>query len=93
MTGLEVLDRIAYGQTLFHRDHDAYDLLDGNGCVAAVLCPRQSFVAVAIPARRLPPKPVGRRIPYGEKVAHRISESNLDDGAELLQQLVQAEHS
>src|SRR5438094_705786 len=73
-SGLEIFDRVVYGQTLFHRDHDAWDLIDENGLVAAVLCPRKSHLSISIPRKRVPPKPAGRRIPYGEKVAHKIGE-------------------
>jgi hypothetical protein len=40
VTGLEILNKVALGQTLFHRGHDAWDLLDADALVAAVLCPR-----------------------------------------------------
>jgi hypothetical protein len=87
MTGLEILDRIVYGHTVFKRDHDAYDLIDEDGLVAAVLCPRTRHLSIAIPSERVPPKPVGRRIPYGEKVADKIHESELEIGIARLAEL------
>jgi len=88
-TGLEIFDKLAYGHTLFHRDGDAWDLLDNQGMVVAVLCPRKTFVSVAPPeSGRAERKPAGTRIPYGEKVAFRVDDSNLDDGIAKLQALL-----
>ena len=46
-TGLELLDLVVYGQTVFHRDHDAWVLIDEDGLVAAVLCPRKSHLSIS----------------------------------------------
>jgi hypothetical protein len=91
MTGLEIFDRVAYGLTVFHRDRDAWDLIDEDGLVAAVLCPRSRHLTVSIPVKRVLPKPVGRRIPYGEKKADEIREDDLDRGARLLSELARRE--
>jgi hypothetical protein len=85
--GLEIFDRVVYGHTVFHRDHDARDLLDNDGLVAAVLCPRTSHLSIAIPSKRVEPRPVGRRIPYGEKVAWTIREDEIDRGIAILAEL------
>ncbi len=90
-TGLEIFDRVVYGLTVFHRDHDAWDLIDEAGLVAAVLCPRTAHLSIAIPSRRIEPKPVGRRIPYGEKVAWKIREDEIDRGVAILAELARRE--
>lgn len=90
-TGLEILDSVVYGRTVFHRDHDAWDLIDDDGLVAAVLCPRKSHLSISIPSKRVPPKSVGRRIPYGEKVAHKIGEEEIDRGIAIVADLVRPE--
>jgi hypothetical protein len=87
MTGLEIFDRIAYGQTLFHRDHDAWDLIDVDGLVTAVVFPRAQHVSISPVEKRMPPKPAGRRIPYGEKVVWKITEDQIESGTGILQQL------
>lgn len=87
MTGLDILDHVAYGQTLFHRDTDAWDLLDADGLVAAVLCPRAYHLSIALPKKRLPPVPVGRRIPYGEKVEWKVNAESLAEGKEIVSRL------
>jgi hypothetical protein len=38
VTGIEIFDRIIFGHTVFKRDRDAYDLIDEDGLVCAVLC-------------------------------------------------------
>lgn len=92
LTGLEILDRVAYGHTVWHRDRDAWDLLDEDGLVAAVLCPRQHHLSIApVSGRRVQPKAVGRRIPYGEKVAHKIRSDDIDRGISILHDLVKPE--
>ena len=87
MTGLEILDRVVFGHTMFKRDRDAYDLIDADGLVAAVLCPRASHLSISLPAKRVEPKPAGRRIPYGEKVAWKIHEDEIDRGIAILAEL------
>lgn len=87
MTGLETFDRVVYGHTVFRRDHDAWDLIDEAGLVAAVLCPRTRHLSIAIPNKRVAPKPAGRRIPYGEKVAWKIHEDEIDLGVAILADL------
>lgn len=91
MTGLEIFDRVVYGHTVFKRDHDAYDLIDAAGLVAAVLCPRTSHLSIAIPTKRVEPKPVGRRIPYGEKVAWKIGEDDIERGIGIVADLARPE--
>jgi hypothetical protein len=86
-TGLEIFDRVVYGQTVFHRDHDAWDLIDEDGLVAAVLCPRTSHLSIAIPTKRVRPKPVGRRIPYGERIAWKIRKEEVDRGIAIVADL------
>ena len=89
MTGLESLSRVAVGQTLFHRDHDAWDLLDGDGLVVAVLCPRTAHLSISPPkSKRATPAPAGRRIPYGEKVTWKITEDEIPRGLAEIQRLV-----
>ena len=87
LTGLEILDAVVYGQTVFHRDLDAWDLIDEDGLVAAVLCPRSGHLSIAIPTKRVEPKPVGRRIPYGEKVAWKIREDEIERGIAIIANL------
>jgi hypothetical protein len=91
LTGLEILDRVVYGQTIFHRARDAWDLIDEDGLVAAVLCPRKSHLSISIPSKRVPPKPVGRRIPYGEKVAHKIGDGDIEGGVAIVADLARRE--
>ena len=90
-TGLEIFDRVVYGHTVFHRDHDAWDLIDETGLVAAVLCPRSTHLSIVVPSKRVEPKPVGRRIPYGEKVAWKIGKDEIDRGIAILAELAQRE--
>lgn len=87
MTGLEILDKVAYGHTLFHRDDDAWDLIDRNGFVAAVLCPRSAHLSISPltePAERVG---VGKKIPYHEVVHWKIREGAIDEGIAVLQAL------
>ena len=86
-SGLEIFDRVVYGHTVFHRDHNAWDLIDESGLVAAVLCPRTSHLSIAIPTKRVEPKRVGRRTPYGEKVAWKIREDEIDRGIAIVADL------
>jgi hypothetical protein len=89
MTGLEILDRVAFGRTLFHRDFDAWDLLDETGLVAAVLCPRKQHLSISVPSgERLQPARVGKRIPYGERVEWKITSDKIEDGIEIVRRLV-----
>jgi hypothetical protein len=89
MTGLEILDRVALGQTLFHRDDHAWDLLDADGFVVAVLCPRSHHLSISLPPDgRTERAPAGRRIPYGEKVELKITETEIARGIEIVQSLV-----
>jgi hypothetical protein len=87
VTRLDILNRLLVGHTTFHRVDDAWDLLDEDGLVAAVLCPRQNHVSIAEPAKRVPPAPDGRMIPYGEKVQVKVGDDNIDDGIDLLHRL------
>ena len=58
MTGLEIFDRVIYGHMVWRRDHDAWDLIDEDGLVAAVLCPRQRHLSIApVSGERVEPKP------------------------------------
>ena len=93
MTGLEILDHVAYGHTLFHRDRDAWDLLAVDGRVVAVLCPRTAHLSIAPVGPPSEPVPTGRRIPYGEKVALKITESTLQDGVDALRKLTSAQRA
>jgi hypothetical protein len=72
--GLEILDRLLLDHYSHHRVNDAWDLLDGQRRVAAVLCPRGDFVAVSLPPgpERLWPERSGR-VPYDEEVAARVT--------------------
>jgi hypothetical protein len=90
MTGLEIFDRIAFGRTVFHRDDDAWDLLDEDGLVAAVICPRKSHVSIAPVEPRVSPKPVGRKMPYGEIVTEKITADQIERGTEILARLAQS---
>jgi hypothetical protein len=88
MTGLEILDQLLLGQTAYHRRPDAWDLLDKNGLVIAVLCPRKAFVAFSpVPKRAAPARPDGSFVPYGEKVALRITADNIEDGIDKIHEL------
>ena len=87
MTRLDILDRLLVGHTTFHRVDDAWDLLDEEGLVAAVICPRQKHVSIAEPAKRVAPVPEGRMIPYGEKVQLKVGDDNIDEGIDLLRRL------
>ncbi len=91
MTGLEILDRVAFGQTLFHRDRDAWDLLDRDGLVVAVLCPRQAHLSISPLKTHVPPAPASKRMPYGERVEWKIAAESLDKGATIIRQLVTGE--
>jgi hypothetical protein len=90
MTGLEIFDRVAYGQTLFHRDADAWDLIDEAGLVAAVLSPRAQHLSISLPQSRVKPAPVGRRIPYGEKVKWKITQDTIDEGISVVTELARS---
>jgi hypothetical protein len=75
------------GHTLFHRDRDAWDLIDANGMVAAVLCPRRTHLSISPlkePAGRVR---VGKKIPYHEVVNWQIHEDTMDEGIAVLQAL------
>jgi hypothetical protein len=87
-TGLEILDRLLLGQTAFHRCDDAWDLLDHAGLVTAVLCPRKKHVSIAPVTPRVKPARVGRLMPYGEKVAAKITTDNFADGLRTIHDLV-----
>jgi hypothetical protein len=91
VTGLEIFDHVASGQVVFHRDDDAWDLLDEDGLVAAVLCPRKTYLTVSLPPKRVPPKPAGRRMPYGEKKKFEISEDQLQTGRERIAALARGQ--
>ena len=91
MTGLEILDQVLLGQTAFHRCHDAWDLLDERGLVAAVLCPRKHHLSVAPLAERVPPAPVGKLMPYGEKVKWKITADGVEEGIEVVRSFVEAQ--
>jgi hypothetical protein len=88
MTGLEILDNVAYGHTLFHRDHDAWDVLDSEGLVCAVLCSRTHHLSISPLPRRVPPVPAGRRNPYREKVEWKITAETVEEGIERPRDLV-----
>jgi len=90
-TGFEILDLVVYGRTVFHRDRDAWDLIDARGLVAAVLCPRKSHLSISIPTTRVPPAPVGRRMPYGERVVHKITEAEVERGLAIVADLARPE--
>jgi hypothetical protein len=91
VTGLEILDQVLLGQTTFHRCDDAWDLLDENGLVAAVLCPRKQHLSVAPVAQRVPPAPVGRLMPYGEKVELKITADGVEEGVDAVRRLAAAQ--
>ena len=74
MNGLEILDHVSYGHVVHHRERDAWDLLDRRGNVAAVLRPRRTYLAIALP-------------PTGETVACTIGEDELDQGAAIVDRL------
>jgi hypothetical protein len=74
MNGLEILDHVSYGHVVHHRERDAWDLLDRRGNVAAVLKPRASYLAVALP-------------PEGDRVACTIAEHELEQGAAIVNRL------
>jgi hypothetical protein len=87
MTGLEILNKVAYGHTLFHCDDDAWDLIDRDELVAAVLCPRSAHLSISPlkePAKRVR---VGKKIPYQEVVHWKIREDAIDEGIAVLQAL------
>jgi hypothetical protein len=88
MTGLEILDKVVVGQTLFHRCDDAWDLIDDRGLVCAVLCPRKQHLSISPVARRVAPAPAGRLIPYGEKVALKITADAIEQGTDEIRKLV-----
>lgn len=85
MTGLEILNQLLLGRTSFHRSHDAWDLLDGDGRVVAVLCPRQRHVSIAPPAQPGPPAPAGRLMPHREKVKWKVSEDDIETGPRIIE--------
>jgi hypothetical protein len=92
VTGLEILDRVVLGQMVFHRRPDAWDLLDDEGRVSAVLCPRTDFVAVSPCSPRPFPQLSGRGfVPYGERVTERIRADGIEQGIELVRRLAAAE--
>jgi hypothetical protein len=93
MTGLEIFNRVVYGQMLFHRGHDVWDLIDEDGLVAAVLCPRSTHLTISLPKKRAQPKPAGRRIPYGEKKWDEIGEHDIDRGIALIGDLARRQQA
>ena len=86
-TRLDILDRLLIGHTVYHRMHDAWDVLDSTGAVVAVLCPRTNHVSISPTQRSRQRAPEGRLIPYGERVALKVTDANLDEGVALLAQL------
>jgi hypothetical protein len=74
MNGLEILDHVSYGHALYHRERDAWDLLDRHGDVAAVLKPRTRYLAIALPTA-------------GEPTACTIGEHELEQGAAIVNRL------
>ncbi|SRR5712691_568007 len=103
MTVPEILDHLLVGHRHHHRVEDAWDLLDQQGHLAAVLCPRPrgGFVAVSLPPgpqRPLPKSTAGPRLPhehppYGEKVIARVTDDpeNINAPAEALSRAQGAE--
>jgi hypothetical protein len=91
MTALEILDQLLLGQMAFHRRPDAWDLVDAQGHVPAVLCPRtkRGFVAIS-PCPDRPPlrRDGGGFVPYKEKVKWRITSDNVDEGVARVRELV-----
>lgn len=101
MTRLDILARVLLGQTAFHRSEDAWDLLDEQRLVAAVLCPRQHHVSVAPLHKRVEPAPEGALLPYGApKVGWKITDKpnavkrgsgveviSIEDGVKLVRRL------
>lgn len=75
---LDLLDELVLGYTTFHRRFDAWDLLDGAGRVAAVICVRKKSGFVTI---SLPPGPERRGVraegpivmPYQEEVVAHVT--------------------
>jgi hypothetical protein len=64
-------------------------LLDREGRVTAVLCPRSKFVAVSpVPKPRTPAYGQRSFVPYNEKVRWRIHEDDLDSGKTIVRELV-----
>jgi len=90
MTGLEILDRLVRGQTVYHRSEDSWDLLDAAGLVTAVLCPHKQHVSIAPLADRRAPAPEGRLMPYGERVEWKITADKVEEGVEVVRRLVEA---
>ena len=93
VTGLEIFNRVVYGQMLFHRDKDAWDLIDEDGLVAAVLCPRTEHLTISLPKKRVKPKPAGRRVPYGERKWDEIREHDIERGIDLVGDLARRPHA
>jgi hypothetical protein len=90
-TGLEILDRLLLGHTAYHRRPDAWDLLDSQGRVVAVLCPRQHHVSVAPTDARPTPHRGENIVPYKEKVAAKITGDKVDEGIALVAELLRPE--
>lgn len=78
MSALEILDEVLLGQTTHHRRTDAWDLLDAQQHVAAVICVRKAsgFVTISLPSgpEREGLKPHGPIVmPYDEEVVAHVT--------------------
>ena len=78
MSALEILDEVLLGHTAHHRRGDAWDLLDAQQRVAAVICVRKSsgFVTISLPAgpERRALRPHGPFVmPYDEEVVAHVT--------------------
>lgn len=78
MSALEILDEVLLGQTAHHRRMDAWDLLDAQQRVAAVVCVRKpsGFVTISLPTgpERELLKPDGPIVmPYDEEVVAHVT--------------------
>jgi hypothetical protein len=60
MTGLEIFEELVRGQTVYHRCDDAWDLLNQEQLVVAVICPRIAHVSISPTSKPSRPARVGR---------------------------------
>jgi len=81
MTGLEILEELLLGQRVDHRHPHAWDLLNGDNKVVAVLCDRKQHVSIAPCPAPAEPRDARKIVePYGERVAWKVGADNIEAG-------------
>jgi hypothetical protein len=86
---LDILNRLLLGQTAYHRNEEAWDVLGEDGTIVAVLCPRENHVSLSVPQVKRQPGGAGIT-PYRERVELKVTDTNLPDGIDRLRVLAGA---